>query len=45
MIVRRAVVALRDGSDVGIGLGYLATLSGDAKLDRVVIWSGAVNRW
>ncbi len=24
---------------VGIGLGFLATLSGDAKLDRVVIWS------
>jgi ABC-type uncharacterized transport system permease subunit len=24
---------------VGIGLGYLATLSGDAKLDRVVVWS------
>jgi simple sugar transport system permease protein len=24
---------------VGIGLGYLATVSGDAKLDRVVVWS------
>jgi general nucleoside transport system permease protein len=23
----------------GIGLGFLATLSGDAKLDRVVVWS------
>ena len=24
---------------LGIGLGYLATLSGDAKLDGVVVWS------
>jgi ABC-type uncharacterized transport system permease subunit len=26
-------------SILGIGLGYLATLSGDAKLDSVVVWS------
>jgi general nucleoside transport system permease protein len=33
---------------IGIGLGYLATLSGEAKLDSVVVWSAlfaAMLRW